>query len=207
MFQESTELYDALPPFAGQRQDLGHHDRYDEAFATKSLDLHHLAVSFMVDAERMFQNCEPDWVWPNLQTLSLTSPLLQSDDENRKAIEDLLCRAGELVRKMPKMRTLVLWNGGKEHACAFIYRLDGNDDPSITWRGTWDMKMSPRVIESWQVVASTFPSGRLDVRHEHIREAIGSHGDAIYHLQLPVQVVEPASLWQMRREAREARDM
>ncbi|PON23663.1 hypothetical protein TGAM01_v207310 [Trichoderma gamsii] len=202
MFQESTELYDALPPFAGQRQDLGHHDRYDEAFATKSLELHHLAVSFMVDAERMFQNCEPDWVWPNLQTLSLTSPLLQSDDENRKAIEDLLCRAGELVRKMPKMRTLVLWNGGKEHACAFIYRLDGNDDPSITWRGTWDMKMSPRVIESWQVVASTFPSGRLDVRNELIREAIGSHGDAIYHLRLPVQVVEPASLWQMRREAR-----
>ncbi|EHK48800.1 hypothetical protein TRIATDRAFT_191778 [Trichoderma atroviride IMI 206040] len=203
MFQESTELYNALSSFDGQRQRLGHHDRYDEAFAHKSLELHHLAVSFMVDAEQMFTNCQPTWIWPNLQTLSLTSLILQSDVGKRGAIEALLCRAGELVRQMPKMRTLVLWNGGKDHACAFMYCVDENDYPSITWRGTWDMVMSPRIVESWQDVASTFPSCRLDVRNEHIGETVGSHGDAIYYLRLPLQVVEPASLWQMRREARD----
>ncbi|UKZ68359.1 uncharacterized protein TrAtP1_009398 [Trichoderma atroviride] len=203
MFQESTELYDALSSFDGQRQRVGHHDRYDEAFAHKSLELHHLAVSFMVDAEQMFTSCQPTWIWPNLQTLSLTSQLLQSDGGKRGTIEALLCRAGELVRRMPKMRTLVLWNGGKDHACAFMYCVDENDYPSITWRGTWDMEMSPRIIEAWQDVASTLPSCRLDVRNERIEETIGSHGDAIYYLRLPLQVVEPASLWQMRREARE----
>lgn len=201
MFQESTEFYDALAPYDGGRQRQGHHERFDEAFAIKSLELHHLAVSFMTDAEPLFRHCQSTWIWPELQTLSLTSQVLQSGVEKRGAIKALLCRAAELVRQMPKMRTLVLWNGGKDHACAFIYRVDRNDYPSITWRGTWHMEMSPRVIKSWQDVASTLPSGRLDVWNEHIEEAIGSHGDAIHHLRLPVQAVEPASLWQMRREA------
>lgn len=203
MFRDSNEFYDTLPPSTIQRHPPGHRDRFDVAFAFKSLELYHLAVSFMVDAEDMFRICQPTWIWPNLQTLSLTSQLLQSHDEKRGAIEALLCRAGDLVRQMPKMRTLVLWNGGKDHACAFIYRVDSNDHPSITWRGTWDLEMSPCIIESWQNVASTFPSCRLDVRKEHIEETIRSHGDAIDSLRLPLQVVEPASLWQMRREARD----
>ncbi|KAK0702555.1 hypothetical protein B0T21DRAFT_111904 [Apiosordaria backusii] len=42
----------------------------------------------------------------------------------------------------------------------------------------------------------------LKVGREGVRGVIDSHGDAIYHLELPVRVVEPASLWQIRRENR-----
>jgi hypothetical protein len=202
MFQESTKFYDTLPQLTGETHRIGYHDKYDPSFAIKSQDLEHLVVSFMVDADRMFQLCQPTWTWPNLQMLSLTSQLLQNDVEKRGAMEELLIRTGNLVRRMPKMRTLVLWNGGKDHACAFMYRVDGDDHPSITWCGTWDFGMGPYIVEPWQDVASTFPSGRLDVRNEHIGETIGSHGDAIHYLRLPVQVIEPASLWQMRREAK-----
>lgn len=201
IFQDSHKFYDTLPQKATQPL-LGHRDRYGVAFAFKSLELHHLAVSFMVNAEDMFRKCLPTWIWPNLETLSLTSQLLRSDNERRDKIEALLCRAGNVVRQMPKMRTLVLWNGGKDHACAFIYCLERNDYPSITWRGTWSLEMGPCIIESWQNVASTFPSCRLDIRKEHIGETLRSHGDAIYYLRLPLQVVDPASLWQIRREAR-----
>ncbi|KAL6901237.1 hypothetical protein GGI43DRAFT_433939 [Trichoderma evansii] len=202
VFQDSNNFHRTLPISFIQLAPLDRQDRYDEAFAFKSLELSHLVVSFMVDAEDMFRICQPIWIWPKLQTLSLTSQLLQSDYEERDEIDALLCRAGNLVQQISKMRTFVLWNCGKDHACAFMYRVDRNDYPSITWRGTWHLEMSPCIIESWQNVASTLPSCRLGIREEHIEKTIGSHADAIYYLKLPIQVVEPASLWQMRREAK-----
>lgn len=57
--------------------------------------------------------------------MSLTSEFLHTDYEKRGEIEALLCLVGDLVRQMPKMRMLVLWNGGKEHASIFIYCVDG----------------------------------------------------------------------------------
>ncbi|KAL7926411.1 hypothetical protein ACQKWADRAFT_328219 [Trichoderma austrokoningii] len=204
MFRESTTSYDESLVVAGQANRTGHRDSYDTAFALKSLELHHLAASFIIDAEHMFQLCQPTWTWLNLETLSLTSQLLQkNDDENRGGdLEGLICRAAQLVRQMPKLKTLVLWNGEQNNACAFIYSVERNGYPFITWRGTWDLEMSQRIIEAWREVASRFPTDRLGVRREHIGETIGSHADAIYYLRLPLQVVEPESLWQMRRETR-----
>jgi hypothetical protein len=104
---------------------------------------------------------------------------------------------------MPKLHTFVLWNGGKTHACAFIYRID-RDGASITWRGTWHLELSPLVVKSWWLAASKLPCSEfseLQIKQEYVRGVIKSHGDAIYHLELPCQVIDPASLWQIRREA------
>ncbi|KAK2047443.1 hypothetical protein LZ31DRAFT_609542 [Colletotrichum somersetense] len=115
-------------------------------------------------------------------------------------IEGLLCQASALAQKMPKLHTFVLWNGGKGHACAFIYRI-GRDYTTIVWRGTWRLELSPRVVESWQFVASKLCDEKFQVRQEFLKGGMKWHGDAIYHLDLPCQVVDPASLWQIRREA------
>ena len=202
VFEDAYKFYDLFPKrptrifwfnLVDPSQGLG------AGFAAKSLDLQHLAISFMINAEELFQHCHSTWSWSYLQSLALTSQLLQNDWEKYKQVEALLCRASVLVRRMPKLHTLVLWNGGRGHACAFVYRID-SDSISVTWRGTWHLELSPLVVESWQLAASKLHFSELQIKQEWVGAVIRSHGDAIYHLQLPCQVIDPASLWQIRRE-------
>ena len=203
IFEDSYQFYDPFVPMRSAHTLWLHFTRpgrdLEAVFASKSLDLQHLAISFMINAEELFRHCQSTWNWPHLQSLALTSQLLQ-DNSEREQIGALLRLAGVIVQKMPKIHTLVLWNGGRGHACAFIYRIDG-DRASVTWRGTWHLELSPLVVEPWQRAAAKLPYPELQLKHESIREVIRSHGDAIYHLKLPCQVIEPASLWQIRREA------
>lgn len=174
------------------------------------LNLEEISISFMINAEDFFLESVPIryWEpmptgpWERLQSLSLTSKLLQPTT-SRIDIDALLCRAGVYALQMPKLRTLVLWNGARRVAAAFIYRVHRND-ATITWRGTWNLKFSPQVIETWRSVASTLHSMDLRIEKKQLIEEanIRSHGDAIHHLDLPTRVVEPASLYQIRKENR-----
>jgi hypothetical protein len=166
--------------------------------ASKSLVLQHLAISFMINAEEIFRQCQPAWLWSNLQSLALTSQLMQDDPGKREEIRTLLSRSAVIARQMPRIHTFVLWNGGKAHACAFIYCVD-EDQASITWRGTWNLDLSG-MTKSWQLTASKRTFAKLQVKQECISSVVTSHGDSIHHLKLPCQVIHPASLWQMRRE-------
>lgn len=143
VFEDSYSFYDL---FQMRPKTVDRFERLGQAFAAKCLTLNHLAISFLVNAEELFRHSESTWSWPHLQSLALTSQLLHNEWEKREQIEDLLCRASDLARKMPKLHTFVLSNGGKAHACAFIYRVDG-DRASITWRGTLNLEFSPRVVE------------------------------------------------------------
>lgn len=58
----------------------------------------------------------------------------------------MLYRAGITALQMPRLRTLAIWNGREGGACAFIYHTDQNY-AYLTWRGTWEMDFSPRVVE------------------------------------------------------------
>ena len=63
------------------------------------------------------------------------------------------------------------------------------------------MQLSPRVVKAWQCVAMEHHLCRtLRVDKQRVNSVIGSHGDAIHFLDLPCPVVDPASLWQIRRE-------
>lgn len=203
IFEDAYKFYD---PFPKQPAHIPWYNLVDPSeglsavFASKSLGLQHLAISFMVNAEELFRQCQSTWSWSHLQSLALTSQLLQEDSEKRKQMKVLLWRAGVLVQQMPKIHTFVLWNGGKAHACAFIYRID-RDSASVTWRGTWHLELHPLVVEEWQLAASKqLPFSKLQLKQECIEGVIKSPGDAIHHLKLPCQVIEPASLWQIRRE-------
>ncbi|KAF4999075.1 hypothetical protein FDECE_11634 [Fusarium decemcellulare] len=168
------------------------------ALAHKSLDLEHLSVSYMVNAEYFFEACKPTWTWQHLQSLALTPQYLK-EPPDEKGISELLCQAGQVALQMPRLHTFVLWNGAKGNACAFIYQ-NGGEYPEITWRGTWNLELSLGIVEVWQRLTSDIHSRQIRVKKELIWDDIKSHGDAIHHLNLPVQVVHPASLWQIRRE-------
>ncbi|KAH8912505.1 hypothetical protein BR93DRAFT_81812 [Coniochaeta sp. PMI_546] len=175
--------------------------RIAAAFAARSVELEHLSVAYMVNAEDFFHRAarNSSWTWNRLESLALTSQLLR-DTQSRKDIDALLCEAGITALRMPRLQALVLWNGIKGEACAFIYRAH-RGRTSITWRGTWDMQLSSRVIEAWQCVATEHHlCGSLQVSKEQVCGVIGSHGDAIHCLGLPCPVVAPVSLWQIRRE-------
>ncbi|KAF5969052.1 hypothetical protein FCOIX_11078 [Fusarium coicis] len=103
-----------------------------------------------------------------------------------------------LVLRMPNLTTMVLWNGETGRACAFMYTRVKHY-AHITWRGAWDLEISRQVLEAWEDVAKLH-SLELRITHERLQETIRSHGDAIFHLNLPCQVIEPTSLWQIRME-------
>jgi hypothetical protein len=171
------------------------------AFASRSQDLEQLSVSYMVNAEDFFGACLPSWTWPHLESLALTSQLLCYDWGRRVFIDNLLYKAGITALRMPKLRTLAIWNGREGNACAFIYHTD-QTSAHITWRSTWEMHLSPRVVEVWERVALESRSCRLRVTKQQVQGVIGSHGDAIHRLSLPCPVVDPESLWQIRREGK-----
>lgn len=89
--------------------------------------------------------------------------------------------------------------GDIDIACAFVYTR-GERYAEINWRGTWELNIGSDAMNAWNNVARF---GGLQLRttaHKHITEVTMSHGDAIYHLNLPCEVIQPASLWQIRME-------
>lgn len=124
-----------------------------KALAEASLSLHHLSVSFIIDASDFFRARQSTWVWNELVTLVLTSRLL-SPDENHAGINDLLKAAAAAAAAMPRLVSMELWNGAKGQACVFRYQApEGCQRAKITWRGTWDLPLEPCVIQSWGAVA------------------------------------------------------
>jgi hypothetical protein len=158
-------------------------------------------VSYLSNAEDFFGACLPTWTWEHLRSLALTSALLQPAG-SRANIYALLSSAAAAALRMPRLQTLVLWNGRRGNACAFAYhhQHQGRGRPHIAWRSTWDLELTHTVVEAWQTVASQARPSELGIEKQDIPGGVDSHGDAIHHLALPCPVVAPASLWQMRRE-------
>jgi hypothetical protein len=193
-----TQGYWASFPLIEDESKSGFPDN-TKSIAQTSLRLNELSVSFFTDAMNFFEACEEEWTWDHLKCLSLTSSLFfQSIKGQKKHIGNLLIAAAKVVLRMPNLTTMVLWNGGTGRACAFIYTR-AEHYAHITWRGTWDLEISRQVLEAWEDVAKLH-SLELRITHERLQETIRSHGDAIFHLNLPCQVIEPTSLWQIRME-------
>ncbi|KAI1375988.1 hypothetical protein F4677DRAFT_459934 [Hypoxylon crocopeplum] len=180
------------------------------AFAQRSLQLEHLSVSFMVEAQHFFDAPQQHWAWhslppqrwawDNLQSLALTSQLLVPLPAEEGQISGLLRAAGKAALHMPKLHTMALWNCLEKDAGVFLYR-KGRDETSITWRGTWFPNLDRRVVQAWKKVASKYTPWELRVRGELLQGGtVKSHGDLIHALNLPPGVVDPVSLWQIRKE-------
>ncbi|OAL25434.1 hypothetical protein AYO20_10468 [Fonsecaea nubica] len=168
--------------------------------ALASLNLEHLAASFIVDASHFF-DIEPSWEWPNLRSIVLTSSLL-TPDEDPIEIGVMLQAAAAAAMKMPRLETMEIWNGRQGSAALFKYQVfHDRQEATITWRGTWQLTMEPSLIQAWEVVVGRYGGYRLNSVPESLHEAaIKSHADAIHHLMLSSPVIRPISLQQIQRE-------
>ena len=172
------------------------------ALVEASLGLEHLAASFVSDASHFFNACQKRNIWPRLESLALTSNVLQSQQQS-VYINDLLETVALVAMKMPRLKSMELWNGRAGFAGVFQYQvLESDRTAKITWRGIWDLSLEPHVLKAWQAVASE----RVDCKIQVVKEmldanvVITSHGDAIRHLRLLSTVVHPVSLWQIQKE-------
>lgn len=212
LYQDTCTDYNIIPPIMVDVEprpaivEIANTFNLAMAVAAKSRSLRNLSAARMVNAEDFFGKCSLEWTWPHLETLTLSTRQLRRGPERQPlGMGPLLRRAAVVARRMPKLRTLVIWNWAAEgHACAFIFRT-GIGGATISWRGTWNMHMCPRVLGMWEQTAEVLsPCGLRGVTQDDLlnTEDIQSIGDAIHHLDLPCRVIEPASLWQIRREAR-----
>lgn len=176
--------------------------RVGRALLEASIRVEHFSASFIVDALHFFRAGKRPCVWKNLKSLALTSRLL-SPNESHAEINDILQIAALAAMRMPKLKIMELWNGGKEVACVFRYQASQEYEPmKLTWRGNWTLFLEPCTIEAWEGVALRRNCRGVVVVKELLDTdvMIKSHGDAIHHLRLENQVVHPVSLWQIRRE-------
>jgi hypothetical protein len=154
----------------------------------------------MVDACDFFNtDDQSSQEWPNLASLALTSQLL-TPQQSLTDITDMLERAGLAATRMPKLKTMEIWNGREKLAALFKYELLQEQRSSIiTWKGTWDLILQPSVVESWKAVTTRRGGFRVDVVYETLdSDIIRSHGDAIVGLEVSERVVRPISLQQIR---------
>lgn len=165
-----------------------------------SLNFESLSGSFMVDACDFFNahdQSSPEW--PNLTLLVLTSQLL-TPQQSHTDIMDMLQRAGLAATRMPKLKTMEIWNGREKLAALFKYELlKERRSAIITWKGTWGLILQPSVVEAWEAVTTRRGGFRLDILYETLdSDTIQSHGDAIVRLKVSERVVRPISLQQIR---------
>lgn len=171
--------------------------------ALTSLELEHLAASFIVDASHFFE-VAADWKWPNLTSLVLTSQRLTPNAKPTE-IGAMLQAAAAAAIKMPQLETMEIWNGRKGLAALFKYQASRKyRQATITWRGTWrltGMHMNASVVQAWEAVVRQYDGWRLTFDQERLDGAlINSHADAIHYLGFSSQVIRPISLQQIRME-------
>lgn len=188
--------------------------------------LEQLSVAFLVDATHFLPAVlsspasEGTGGWSRLASLTLTSRLLDPTSSTDE-VNELLETAAAVAARLPALRLIELWNGGKGLACVFRYQGPSRPASSscplnhqhqvssahITWRATWRIDLEVRVVRAWERVARKHqPCGALHVVRQVLgastRADIQSHGDAIGHLNFSHDVLQPVSLSQIQKENR-----
>ncbi len=173
------------------------------ALVEASLGLEHLAASFVSDASHFFDACQKCNIWPRLESLALTSNVLKPQQQS-DYINDFLETVALVSMKMPRLKSMELWNGRAGYAGVFQYQIIENGRTAkMSWRGTWDLpSLEPHVLKAWQAVASKRVDSKLQLVTEVLdaNVVITSHGDAVRYLRLLNAVVHPVSLWQIQKE-------
>jgi hypothetical protein len=166
-----------------------------QRFARICRNIQYLSASFMIEAENFFSITSSEWC--NLTNIALTSRYL-SHAASPTAITKLLEAAASAARRMPKLKTMEVWNGSKGVAALFKYdSLSSRRSSVLTWRATWRLTLEDEVLEAWSEVAGD----RINVVHEYIvPEEITCSADAVVSLKLSEMIIRPVSLQQILRE-------
>ncbi|KAF3058722.1 hypothetical protein GL218_05481 [Daldinia childiae] len=172
----------------------------------ESRNLEHLSASFIVDAKDFFQPFWPstlppykNWSWDKLKTIVLTSELL-NPYQPLEEVNDLLYAAGIAARNMPALRVMEIWNGFRTtHGCFFRYYDDGSTS-IITWRGTWELDLEPRVMQCWtKTVHENTYHHNVGFRDMELPiDGTSFPASILRHLKLKDQIVHPMSFYQLQ---------
>ncbi|KLP18314.1 uncharacterized protein LW94_6195 [Fusarium fujikuroi] len=168
------------------------------ALVLRSCDLKYLSVAFMVDAQQFLDSLQSTHHCHKLRSLTLTASILQRESQPRQ-IASFLSNASMLPREMKQLERFILWNSKRGEACAVIYHRDrSSEQATLTWRGTWHFELDYGVVESWEKVDSDLI---LRIENQELEAIVKQHGDALYHLRLPEEIIDPISARQLRQEA------
>lgn len=100
--------------------------------------------------------------FPNMEFVAVTAQEHLRLDQDHGKINAFLRAAAAVALKMPKLKTMELWNCGQGHACVFRYEAADPSGPRperscrLTWRSTWgarDLVVGRAVLEAWEGVA------------------------------------------------------
>ncbi|KAI0108463.1 hypothetical protein F4814DRAFT_455214 [Daldinia grandis] len=175
------------------------------ALFRESQTLEQLSASFVVDAKDFFQPfwpsnpASPNRSWDNLKTIALTSKLL-NPYQSLEEVNDLLCAAGIAARNMPTLRVMEIWNGSRTaHGCFFRYYDDGSTS-TITWRGTWELDLEPRVMRCWtETVRKNTRYLNVGFRDMELPiDGTSFPASILRYLKLKDQIVHPVSFCQLQ---------
>ncbi|KAH7189111.1 uncharacterized protein B0J16DRAFT_338837 [Fusarium flagelliforme] len=168
------------------------------ALVLRSCDLKHLSISFMVDARQFLDALQSTDCCHKLRSLALTASVLKRESQSWEIVS-FISNASLFPQKMKQLERLILWNSKPGEACAVIYQRDrSTQQATLMRRGTWHFELNDKVVESWKNVD---PGFFLRIEHEQLQAAVKETGDAIYHLGLSGEVIDPTSARQLRQEA------
>ena len=188
-----------------------------KALAKRSLELERVAVSFVADAKDFFKECasRPEWTWTKLESLSLTSRLLgfaghsgtlpgrvttPLQKEKYDKMNTMLLEASAVVKRMPRLKLLEIWDSRRWRTNLFRYELDSGT-ATVTWKCAPQAELHGEVVEAWEAVARDMGSREFTVVSETLsRDPLWSHGHAIRHLGFRIPVLDPGSEAQIERE-------
>jgi hypothetical protein len=141
------------------------------SFLTDAIDVFGLRYSYLLEqrdgtiwdeATRQRMIDTGTYYFSDMEFVVLTSQEHLRPDQNRSKINAFLRAAAAVALKMPKLKTMELWNCGQGQACVFRYEAvdySGSEPEHscrLTWRSTWgsrDLVSEPAVLEAWEGVA------------------------------------------------------
>jgi hypothetical protein len=117
--------------------------------ARRSQPLEHVAASFVVDAYDFFPATDDRrWTWNKLKSLSMTTRKLGFPGW-RELMNKMLLRASAGLKRMPKLKILEIWNGGRGVASLFRYEVD-EGGATLTWGYNRDVYLDDDVVKAWK---------------------------------------------------------
>ncbi|KAL6830616.1 hypothetical protein J3E69DRAFT_196824 [Trichoderma sp. SZMC 28015] len=140
--------------------------------------------------------------WPNLESIALTSSLLDVAADT-KSINNLLRAAAGAALEMPKLQTMEMFSQRAMSVFVFQYCRSLDGMPTITISSSWSHPLEPEVVSAWD---------RVGHKHENTGHKIAvirkrlkrfffrNHGSVVYTLKLQDLILHPVSLCQFISE-------
>lgn len=180
--------------------------------ATSAPGIKHLSVAFLSDAMECLDLPPAGVIFPNLESLALTSQHTLRPDQ--PGLNELLHKAALAAMRMPKLQIMEIWNCGNGSAAFFRYEAMGSEAAStcrLTWRCSWASSewasessgpFENYVVEAWSQVAARVTDRYLilDVKEPMRAGSYDQYAGILGQLKLRRSILHPTSEMQVRVE-------